>query len=194
MLAWVQLSPPDNATSSSVCVTGQLFPLLGIYLGGGDVDFKVFWHNGRVCLLNFWVQHSGEISVLVVGFGFQPMTDFWSSIGMSVLSFMNAHVGLQKVVTGEGCQNTGLLQKFNHGIKLLNKIRDVIKLKSGPVLNEDYGDVLCHLPTCIVLNPINQILVDSKLVLGGFCSPCLQIVLPERGIRASSAFISFIVV
>lgn len=42
MLAWVQLSPPDNATSPSVSVTGQLFPLLGIHLGEGDVDFKVF--------------------------------------------------------------------------------------------------------------------------------------------------------
>lgn len=32
MLSSVQLSPPDNATSSSVCVTALLFPLLGIFL------------------------------------------------------------------------------------------------------------------------------------------------------------------
>lgn len=156
MLAWVQLSPPDNATSSSVCEMGQLFPLLGIYLGGGDVDFKVFWNNGRVSLLKSWVQQSREISVLVVWFGFQPVTDFRSSIGMSVLSFMNAHVGLQKVVTEEGCQKTELLQKFNYGIKILNKIRDEIKLEYGPVLNEDHGDVSCHLLTCIVLNLIKS--------------------------------------
>lgn len=73
---------------------------------------------------------------------------------MSILGFMNAHAGLQKVVTEEGCQKTELWQKFNYGIKLLNKIRDVIKVEYGPVLNEDYGDVSCPLLSCIVLNPI----------------------------------------
>lgn len=68
---------------------------------------------------------------------------------MSVLSFMNACAGLQKAVTEEGCHKTELLEKFNYGIKLLNKIRDAIKLKYGPILNEDYGDVSCHLLTCI---------------------------------------------
>lgn len=62
MLAWVQLAPPDNATSSSVCVTGQLFPLLGMYLGEGDVDF------GTIELLVEIL--SPAISVLVVGFVF----------------------------------------------------------------------------------------------------------------------------
>lgn len=52
---------------------------------------------------------------------------------MSVLSFVNAHAGSQRAVTEEGCQKTELLQKFNYGIQLLNKISDVIKLEYGPV-------------------------------------------------------------
>lgn len=89
MLPWVQLSPPDNATSSSVCVTVQLFPLLGIYLREGKVDFKVFWNYGRVCSLKFWVQQSHEISVLVAGFVFWPMT------GKCRLLIINWHVSIE---------------------------------------------------------------------------------------------------
>lgn len=74
---------------------------------------------------------------------------------MSVLSFVNACAGLQKVVAEERCQKTELLQKFSYGIKLLTKIRDVIKLEYDPVLNEHYGDVSCNL-ACIVLNPIKS--------------------------------------
>lgn len=159
MLAWVQLSPPDNATSSSVCVTGQLFPLWGIYLGEGDVDFKVFGIMAEFTCWNSESSNPMKSLFLWLGLFFSPWqanVDFSSSIGMSVLSFMNAHAGLQKVVTEEGCQKIELQRKFNYGIKLLNKIRDIIELEYGPALNEDCGDVSCHHVSCIVLNPIKS--------------------------------------
>lgn len=64
-----------------------------------------------------------------------------------------------------GCQKTDLQRKFNYGIKLLNKIRDMIKLEYGPALNEDFGDVSCHHVSCIVLNPIKS---NSNSLLVGF--------------------------
>jgi len=42
VLPWVQLSPPDNATSSSVYITAQLLVLRGICLGEHEINLKVF--------------------------------------------------------------------------------------------------------------------------------------------------------